>query len=137
MKTSARFHFKVSRWKKCIFLVVLNKIESLKNEKSPGILFSHFHTNPVIKSFAHLNMGNIRGRITKSATKMASSCCFALVHILSHLSADFFHFSYMDYFIKFFPKIAVGNVSGYRCVSDCRSRGREFDPGPVPYFRGD
>ena len=28
---------------------------------------------------------------------------------------------------------AVGNVSGYRCVSDCRSRGR----GPVPYFRGD
>ena len=23
------------------------------------------------------------------------------------------------------------------CVSDCRSRGREFDPGPVPYFRGD
>ena len=32
---------------------------------------------------------------------------------------------------------AVGNVSGYICVSDCRSRGREFDPGPVPYFRGD
>ena len=35
------------------------------------------------------------------------------------------------------PRRAVGNVSGYRCVSDCRSRGREFDPGPVPYFRGD
>ena len=32
---------------------------------------------------------------------------------------------------------AVGNVSGYRCVSDCRSRGRKFDPGSVPYFRGD
>ena len=32
---------------------------------------------------------------------------------------------------------AVGNVSGYRCVSDCRSRGREYDPGLVPYFRGD
>ena len=32
---------------------------------------------------------------------------------------------------------AVGNVSGYRCVSDCRSRGRKFDPGPVPYFCGD
>ena len=27
--------------------------------------------------------------------------------------------------------------TGYRCVSDCRSRGREFDPGPVPYFGGD
>ena len=35
------------------------------------------------------------------------------------------------------PHSAVGNVSGYRCVSDCRSRGGEFDPGPVPYFRGD
>ena len=35
------------------------------------------------------------------------------------------------------PRSAVGNVSGYRCVSDCRSKGREFDPGPVPYFRGD
>ena len=33
------------------------------------------------------------------------------------------------------PRSAVGNVSGYRYVSDCRSRGREFDPGPVPYFR--
>ena len=25
------------------------------------------------------------------------------------------------------PRNAVGNVSGYRCVSDCRFRGREFD----------
>ena len=32
------------------------------------------------------------------------------------------------------PRSAVGNVSGYRCVSDCRSRGREFDPGPVNTF---
>ena len=23
------------------------------------------------------------------------------------------------------------------CEADCRSRGREFDPSPVPYFRGD
>ena len=22
-------------------------------------------------------------------------------------------------------------------ASDCKSRGRKFDPGPVPYFRGD
>ena len=35
------------------------------------------------------------------------------------------------------PRSAVGNVSDYRYVSDCRSRGGEFDPGPVPYFRGD
>ena len=31
----------------------------------------------------------------------------------------------------------VGNMSGNRCEFDRRSRGREFDPGPVPYFRGD
>ena len=30
------------------------------------------------------------------------------------------------------PRSAVGNVSGNRYKSDCRSRGREFDP-----FRGD
>ena len=29
------------------------------------------------------------------------------------------------------------NVSGCRCVSDCNSKGREFDPGQGPYFRGD
>ena len=33
--------------------------------------------------------------------------------------------------------IPVGNVSDCRYVSDCRSGGREFDPLPVPYFRGD
>ena len=32
---------------------------------------------------------------------------------------------------------AVGNVSSYRCLSDCRSRGHKFDPDPVPYFSGD
>ena len=32
------------------------------------------------------------------------------------------------------PCSAVGNVSGNRGVSDCRSRGREFDPGLVPYL---
>ena len=35
------------------------------------------------------------------------------------------------------PRSAVGNVSGIRCESDCRSRGCKFDPGPVPYFSGD
>ena len=39
--------------------------------------------------------------------------------------------------IKTGPLSAVGNVSGYRCESDCRSRGCEFDLCPVPYFRGD
>ena len=42
-----------------------------------------------------------------------------------------------NYFFSTGPRSAVGNVSGNRCESDCRSRGREFDPGPVPYFRGD
>ena len=29
------------------------------------------------------------------------------------------------------------SVKCHRYESDCRSRGRELDPGPVPYFRGD
>ena len=29
----------------------------------------------------------------------------------------------------------MDNVSDCRCVSDCISRGRELDPGPVLYFR--
>ena len=35
------------------------------------------------------------------------------------------------------PRSAVGNVSGNRWDPNCRSRGREFNPGPVPYFHGD
>ena len=35
------------------------------------------------------------------------------------------------------PCSTVGSVSDYRYVSDCRSRGIEFDPGSVPYFLGD
>ena len=35
------------------------------------------------------------------------------------------------------PCSAVRNMSGCRYVSDCRSRGREFDPHLVPYFNGD
>ena len=42
-----------------------------------------------------------------------------------------------DIIVRTGPHSAVGNMSDYRCASDCRSRGREFDPGPVPYFRGD
>ena len=37
-------------------------------------------------------------------------------------------FIFMVYHILAGPRSAVGNVSGYRCVSDCRSRGREFKP---------
>ena len=32
---------------------------------------------------------------------------------------------------------AVSNVSDCRYMSDCRPRVREYDPGPIPYFRGD
>ena len=35
------------------------------------------------------------------------------------------------------PRSAVDSVSGNRCESDCRSRGREFNPGLVPYFHDD
>ena len=46
------------------------------------------------------------------------------------------HVSYINMSYTW-PRSAVGNVSGNRCESDCRSRGHKFDSGPVPYFRGD
>ena len=63
-------------------------------------------------------------------------------NILAHIDVLALLAHFRGYALTFYnrmtgPRSAVGNVSGYRCVSDCRSRGREFDPGPVPYFRGD
>ena len=31
----------------------------------------------------------------------------------------------------------VGNVSDCRYLSNCKSKGRKIDPGPVPYIHGD
>ena len=36
--------------------------------------------------------------------------------------------------LKTGPGSVVGKVSGYRCMSDCRSRGHEFDPGRSHIF---
>ena len=36
-----------------------------------------------------------------------------------------------------FGSSTVRKVSDCRYVPNCRFRGREFDPGLVPYFRGD
>ena len=38
---------------------------------------------------------------------------------------------------RIFYPILTGPPSTIGNKSDCRSRGHEFDPGPVPYFRGD
>ena len=64
--------------------------------------------------------------------------------IVQNVKYDCIWLSYLLYIFIFYhvadftgPRSAVGNMSGYRCLSDCRSRGRKFDPGPVPYFRGD
>ena len=79
---------------------------------------------------------------------LADVICYLKMTLFMPLDivTPFLHFKYVTYTYKRMrclsigwagPRSAVGNVSGYRCVSDCRSRGREFDPGPVPYFRGD
>ena len=38
--------------------------------------------------------------------------------------------------MPFRPCSEIGNMSDCRCVSDCWSRGREFDSCQVPYFQG-
>ena len=76
---------------------------------------SYFHVFP---------RDNIRKPFTLCITQsLNSQICFHLLYWIALFYTG--------------PRSAVGNVSGYGCVSDCRSRGREFDPGPVPYFRGD
>ena len=59
---------------------------------------------------------------------------------LNHEKGPIFGVEYLFLFtIDIFtgPPCAVGNLSGCRCVSDYRSGGLEFDPGPVAYFCGD
>ena len=71
---------------------------------------------------------------------VSCSCLFVLILYIPVFQScrDEFLCSWVEPVLsKAGPHSAVGNMSGYRCVSDCRSRGREFDPGPVPYFRGD
>ena len=64
-------------------------------------------------------------------------------NLMSPFSNDIFFFFFYLFGIYFrflretLKMMIFGNVSGNSCESDCRSRGREFDPGPVPYFRGD
>ena len=68
---------------------------------------------------------------------------FNLLLITYYLLLITYHLLLITYYLLLItyhitgPRSAVSNVSGNRCESDCRSRGRKFDPGPVPYFRGD
>ena len=73
------------------------------------------------------------------------------LHVLSWVHLAYMHFLMTLYlyalswifciYVHFLgntgPRRAVGNVSGWRYVSDWRSRDNMFGPGPVPYFRGD
>ena len=62
-----------------------------------------------------------------------------ILHIVSDESFLYAHTTLylMLYIDSYWPRCTVGSVTGNRCESDCRSRGRKFDPGPVSYFRGD
>ena len=67
------------------------------------------------------------------ATKMAAVCQFALVDTLTDKSK----FHIWNTFFNLLPMIDEFFLIDDKCESDCRSRGLEFDPGPVPYFHGD
>ena len=65
-----------------------------------------------------------------------------MYHILSHQIGVSAVSTYLIKLCQTYPiltglRSAVCNVSGNRCESDCRSRGREFDRGLVPFFLGD
>ena len=67
-------------------------------------------------------------------------CCYKFNQLFDFLSLFILnnkneYIYYMNFYTG--PRNTVCNVSGNRCESDSRSRGHEFDAGPVPYFRGD
>ena len=78
----------------------------------------------------------IKRRLVKKSENLKECSTFFIIFLLPVMLKFTVQFTSV-HLVYTGPRSAVGNVSGYRCVSDCRSRGREFDPGPVPYFRGD
>ena len=67
--------------------------------------------------------------------EISCSCSFAYADFGTYVTSHKYIYIFMRCNLQFTgPRSAVGNMSGYRCVPDCNSRGREFDPGPVPYF---
>ena len=64
-------------------------------------------------------------------------CDFAYVFSLSfNVSVFLFDFQIHFSYLLTRPCSAFSNVSGYRCVPDCKSRGHELDPSPVQDFPG-
>ena len=104
----------------------------------------------IMSSLLNVFYQSIYREINSSATLY---CCSYICQIMSSLLNVFYQSIYREinssatlyccsntcqsWVLFTGPLSAIGNVSGYRCVFDCRSRGCEFDPGPVPYFRGD
>ena len=70
--------------------------------------------------------------INATSGRLKASCQYFSLYEQLKFHAQFSYVEHENSFITSEP-----GVSGNRCESDCRSRGREFDPGPVPYFRGD
>ena len=77
----------------------------------------------------HFFLGALRVKIKKFM------CCFQM-NTLTFDQNDHLAFLFQTYKLTRL-RSAVGIMSGNRCKPDCRSRGREFDPSMVPYFRGD
>ena len=83
----------------------------------------------------HLEFLSLRGGCRGWSESTRSIC---------HIVGNLIHVHWLIYQSRLYSMNSItsifdvsvwGNVSGYRYVSDCRSRGREFDPVPVPYFR--
>ena len=88
------------------------------------------HSNLVIY---HLISSKFHIRITFIKLFPKINCQFALVDTLTDKSK----FHIWNTFFNLLPMIDEFCLIDDKCKSDCRSRGLEFDPGPVPYFHGD
>ena len=93
------------------------------------------------------------GKITLSFIDMGKSClncnfftsliCLLMLFAKINFSGKFPNLQYWFHFMAITVRGSPGCIAqsvmccDYRCMSDCRSRGNKFNPGPVPYFHGD
>ena len=118
---------------------------NLRHNKQNSIMFQIDSLNSQVHNFQKLKNISLNAVNTEAPEGHFNLLIitYYLLLITYHLLLITYYLLLITYYLLLItyhitgPRSAVSNVSGNRCESDCRSRGRKFDPGPVPYFRGD
>ena len=128
------------RGKKCLFADSDSSVSTLLATSFENIAGKKFLNRYNID--LHVHIENAHASICKQSNQslLCDQCYFKNIRVHICVCMCAFACVYNNEYSILLHCIAysaVGNVSGNRCESDCRSRVREFDPGPFPYFRRD